>query len=289
MSDPTPMNISPQNISSTCNYKCAFAFNYPVSSCVATNAGNSLMMSYTDTTSPVLFNQSKYSITEWYIYSPSLHLFNNAKADAEIVIMHTPSAGGSPLAVCIPVSIQGTSSSASTIMNSIIDAVTKGAPSQGGSTSQGINDFTLNDFIPMKEFYSYSFNNQDFIVFGIQSAIFLSQPSLDLLRTIVQPISSIVFPSGAQLFLNSNGPIKGLGSVGNDIYIDCQPTNASEEEINEVVGTKAGSTNDLGAYFQSIVTNPIFLLILLIIGVVIFLILVHKGITSLTGGTTTPS
>ena len=26
----TPMNISPQNIAGTCNYKCAFSFDYPV-------------------------------------------------------------------------------------------------------------------------------------------------------------------------------------------------------------------------------------------------------------------
>jgi carbonic anhydrase len=281
------MNISPQNISSTCNYKCAFGFDYPVSSCSATNSGNSLMMSYTDSTSPVRFNQTKYSVTSWYIYSPSLHLFNNNKANGEIVIMHTPTAGGSPLVVCIPLSISGTSGQASTIVSEIIDAVIKGAPSQGETTNQGINDFTLNDFIPMKSFYNYSSDNQDFVVFGTEGAIFISQTDLDSLNTVIKPVDSIVYPSVSDLFLNSNGPIKGEGITSNDIYIDCQPTNSSEEEINQVVGGKADTNYDMGDYFKNLFSNPIFLGIICIIAVFIFLLLVQKGITALTGGTVT--
>uniref|UniRef100_A0A6C0B0U8 Alpha-carbonic anhydrase domain-containing protein n=1 Tax=viral metagenome TaxID=1070528 RepID=A0A6C0B0U8_9ZZZZ len=284
MSEPISMNISPQDITNTCNYKCAFAFDYPVSSCVATNSGNSLMMSYIDSTSPVIFNQTKYTITEWYVYSPSLHTFNNTKADAEIVITHTPVSGGSPLLVCIPLSLNGTSGQASTTMSEIIDAVTKGAPSQGGSTSQGITDFTMNDFIPMKEFYNYSSNGQDFIVFGIQSAIFISQANITSLNTVIQPVTSVVFPSGAALFVNSNGPIKGQGINGDNIYIDCQPTNSSEEQTNEVVNNKADTNYDMGDYFKNLFSNPIFIFLVCAIAVVIFLLLIHKGITILTGG-----
>ena len=283
MSDPTPMNISPQNISNTCNYKCAFAFDYPTSSCTATNSGNSLMMSYSDSSSPVIFNQTKYAVTDWYIYSPSLHLFNNVKADAEIVIIHTPTSGGMPLLVCIPLSLNGTSGNASNTISEIIGAVTKGAPSQGGSTNQGIDDFTLNNFIPMKEFYNYSLDSQNFIIFGIKNAIYISQPDLASLKTVIQPVDSIVFPTGAALFVNPNGPIKGQGITSNDIYIDCQPTNSSEEEINEVVGNKAETTFDMGDYFKNIFSNPFFLFFVITIAIIILLILLHKGLVMITG------
>ena len=116
----TPMNISPQNIAGTCNYKCAFSFDYPVSSCTATNAGNNITLSYTDSTSPVTFNKTKYNITSCYIYSPSLHSYNNVQADAELFIMHTPTSGGQGLMVCIPISTNGTSNAASNTIGEIM-------------------------------------------------------------------------------------------------------------------------------------------------------------------------
>ena len=280
----TPMNISPQNIAGTCNYKCAFSFDYPVSSCTATNAGNNITLSYTDSTSPVTFNKTKYNITSCYIYSPSLHSYNNVQADAELFIMHTPTSGGQGLMVCIPISTNGTSNAASNTIGEIISAMSKGAPSQGGSTNQGITDFTLNDFIPMKEFYNYSGNGSDFVAFGMQNAIYISQSNLDAMNKIITPLGAVVFPSGPSLFVNPDGPTKGAGVNGSDIYIDCQPTNASDEETNEVVSIKANTDFDAGITISSIIFNPIFLILLFAFVFVIILMLIHKGLVVLTGG-----
>jgi carbonic anhydrase len=283
---PTPMNISPQNVVGTCNYKCALSFDYPVSSCTATNSGNYVTLSFTDSTSPVMFNKNKYNLSESFIYSPSLHSYNNMQADAEICIALTPTEGGNQLYICIPISTNGTSNNASNILSEIIQAVANGAPSQGGSVSQGINDFTLNDFIPIREFYNYTSidGRTDFIAFGSQNAVYISQSNLTSLQKVIKPVDGIAFPSGPSLFLNPDGPTKGDGITSDNIYIDCQPTNSSEEETNEVVDLKANTNYDVGTTFTDILFNPIFLMFLFAFVFVIIIMLIHKGLVVLTGG-----
>jgi len=281
---PTSMNISPQNIRGTCNYKCAFSFDYPTSSCTATNYGNTILLSCTDSTSPVIFNKNKYSVWGCYLYSPSLHLYNNVQADAELCIMHTPTEGGEWLYVCIPISTNGSSNNASNTISEIVQSVANGAPSQGENVSQGIADFTLNDFIPLKEFYNYSQNGVDFVVFGSQNAIYISQTDLNSLQKVIKPVTGVTFSSGPELFLNADGPTKGTGATSDDIYIDCQPTNTSEEEINEVVGFKANVNHDFGATLYEIIFNPIFLLFAFALVFVILIVMIHKGLVVLSGG-----
>jgi carbonic anhydrase len=281
---PTTMNISSQVIAGTCNFKCAFSFNYPVSTCTATNGGNYISLSCPDSTSPVTFNNTKYQLTGCYIYSPSLHLYNNVQANAEIIIMHSPTGGGQNLLVCIPVSINGTSGTASTTLGQIITTMATGAPSQGESISQGINDFTLNEFIPMQEYYNYTSNSQDFVAFGLQGAIYISQANLTSLQQIISPVTTVIFPSASELFINYDGPTKGNGVSSDDIYIDCQPTNISEEETNEVVGTKAATNFDAGTSMRNFFNNPYVLLLLGALIFVVLIIAIQKGLTVLTGG-----
>jgi len=285
MSNQTPMNISPQNVAGNCTYKCDLTFNYPVKSCTATNGGNYLNISCSDSASPVTFNNTKYNIAACYLYSPSLQLYNNQQANGELMLMHNPASGGKTLYVCIPLATNGTSGNASNKISEIIDAVAKGAPSQGNSTNQGITDFTLNEFIPLKEFYSYETQNAYFVVFGIQNAIYISQKSLASLQKIIKPFGGTPFPSGPKLFINKKGPIKGNYSVtSNDIYIDCQPTNSSEEEKNEVVNIKANTKYDVGSSMSNILFNPIFLLLLFAFVFIILIVGINKGLKYLTGG-----
>jgi carbonic anhydrase len=280
----TPMNISPQNVAGNCTYKCNLTFNYPVKSCTATNSGNYLNISCGDSDSSVKFNNTKYNIAACYLYSPSLQLYNNQQTSGELMLMHNPIAGGKTLYVCIPLATNGTSGNASNIVSEIIDAVAKGAPSQGGSVNQGINDFTANDFIPLKEFYSYETQNAHFVAFGMQNAIYISQKNLNSLQKIIKPFGGIPFPSGPKLFVNKKGPIKGDGITSNDIYIDCQPTDSSEEETNEVVNIKANTNYDVGSSMANIFYNPIFLLILFAIVFIILLVGINRGLKYLSGG-----
>jgi carbonic anhydrase len=276
------MNISPQNVIGKCSYKCQLSFNYPVSSCAATNNGTYLTLSYMDSTASVSFNNAKYNIQACYLYSPSLQLYNNKNADGELMLVHQPISGGKTLYICIPLSTNGLSGAASNKISEIVDAVSKGAPSQGGNTSQGISDFTLNDFIPLKEFYSYSTSDEDVVSFGMQNSIYISQTTLTSLQKIITPFNGNAFPSGPSLFLNSKGPTKGTPATSDEIYIDCQPTNSSEEETNEVIDfkTKSNTVYDINTIFS----NPIFLLFLFSFIFIVLIMLIYKGLNYLSEG-----
>jgi hypothetical protein len=281
----SPMNISPQNVTGNCTYKCEYSFDYPVSNCTATNNGTYLGLSYNDSNSPVTFNNVKYNITGCELRSPSSQLYNNQRANGELFIMHSPTTGGNSLIVSIPLSFNGSSGTASNKISEIIDATSKGAPAQGGSTNQGIADFTLNDFIPIKEFYSYSSSDSDVVAFGMQNAIYISQSDLSTLQKIIKGSPSTTLISGPKLFINKKGPTKGTPAMGNDIYIDCQPTNVSEEEVNQVVNLKSGTKYDVGTSFQSVLSNPYFLLFLFSIIFIILIMGIYKGLSFITGST----
>ena len=167
-------------------------------------------------------------------------------------------------------------------MTNIFKAVSSNAPSQGTSTTQGIKDFTLNDVVPMKPYYSYTSesNSKDIIVYGIQYAISVDKTSLETLKKCIKP-NSQTFPSGSSLFSNPDGP--SSSNVGDgSIYIDCQPTNSSEEEIEMNVNIKSPVSYDVGSYMLEILNNPIFLILCSSIIFVIILMIIHKLITHFT-------
>jgi len=227
----TSMNISSSNVTGSCSFKCAFAFNYQESNGVtASNQGSGIKLniSYLASTSPVVYNDIKYNIVEAVIVSPSIHLFNGSTTDAELIIFHTPVNGsGQGLSIYIPIDTTGATSSASQILKNIIDAVSAGANASGQSTSQ-ITDFTLNDIVPMAPFYTYTDSQNNNIVYGIKNAISISSDSIQTLQKCIIFGGSI--PAGPTLFINNAGPSSSVNT--GEIYIDCQPTGSSEEEEN---------------------------------------------------------
>ena len=274
------MNISPQNISGTCKEKCNFSFNYANTSYTATNYGQYIYLSNSDTSTPVTFNNNKYSQHSFRLMNSSIQKYNGKNANAEIIINHSSSTTGAYLGLIIPLSTNGISGNSSNIISQIINAVSTGAPSQGGSTSQGIPEINLNDFIPMKEFYTYSTSVSETITFGIQNAIYISQNDLTTLQKITKPTTEQV-PTGPLLYVNSKGPTKGNAIDGSDIYIDCQPTDSSEEETSISI-KKPQVSFDIGNFFNS----PIFIFMLLPFIFVIIIMLIHKFLTYLSGGET---
>ena len=86
-----PINISPQNVYGKCDLKCVYNFKYKESSLTVKNNGVNISLTYDNSNvPPVLYNQEKYNVSQIMIFSPSLHLFNNNKVEAEIIIEHTP-------------------------------------------------------------------------------------------------------------------------------------------------------------------------------------------------------
>ena len=228
MTTNTSINISKSNIYGNCDLKCAYNFKYPETNLTATN--QSVMIGFTFDTSnesPVLYNQQKYSVDTMMLVSPSIHIFNGATTNAELVITHTPVLGGNQLAVCIPISQSSDLSTASNLITDLIQNVANNAPASNETTTINTSNFTLNSIVPKQPFYSYtgSTDNTDYIVYDILDAINLSNTTLTSLSQIIQPYP---LPTpGGNLFYNKLGP--NQTAVGEGLYISCQPTGSSEE------------------------------------------------------------
>jgi carbonic anhydrase len=269
------INISSQNIAGDCNLKCAYSYDYHNSSTTARNEGFSISLSYDKANiSPVIYNTNKYEVASIIIYSPSVHLFNGTQTNAEIIISHRPVISGPPLWVGIPIIASSDSTSASTLLTQIITAISTNAPAQGESTNLNISNFNLNNFIPAKKpLYSYSQGPINWIVFGKENAIGLSQDSLNTLAKVIKPLTGVQAPAGPLVFYNASGATKGLSGSGDQIYIDCQPVTTSDEQI-DVTTSKSPVTFDLN--------NPTTLLILqILISCILFFLLlfgIHYGL-----------
>ena len=266
----TPINISPKNVHGKCDLKCVYNFKYKESNLTVKNNGINISMTGDNSNvPPVLYNQVKYNVSQIILFSPSLHLFNENKVDAEIIIEHTPETGGQNLFICIPIIKSGDSTTASSLLSQVIAGVAANAPASNETTNLNISDFTLNQIVPKSPFFSYSgtYNNSisDFIVFGKNYAIPLNEKVLTALGSIIKPFPLPML--GDNLFFNAKGP-NSSGSVGDGIYISCQPTGSSEEEI-DITNTKSSSSYDMG----NLIDNSTFKLIIkLFVGCILFIV-----------------
>jgi len=265
------INISPRNIKGKCDLKCSYAFKYSESNSTAKNNGVMINLTY-DSTSvpPVIYNTEKYTVGSISIVSPSIHIFNGSTKPAEIIITHNPVKGGNELNVCIPFTSSSESSNASQIITDVIKKVASNAPRQGDSTNLNIASFNLQNIIPRKPYFAYSQGKTDYIVFGDLEAIPLSSSILSTLQKIIKPFS--INTPGGDLFYNSKGPSSGV-SIGEGIYISCQPTGSSEEQLAvEYDKTPSSTTID----FSNILNSPIFkIIILIIVGCLLFIIIFY--------------
>jgi hypothetical protein len=266
MSTPN-INITAQNIQGSCDLKCAYNFTYTETNLTATNEGVMISLTPDNTSiSPVTYNTQKYNVNKITIVSPSIHIFNGATTNSEIIIEHSPVMGGNLLSVAIPIVSSGETTNATNFINDIIQGVATNAPAQSETTTLNIDGFTLQQIVPNKPFYSYTNETTDWIVFGIAFAIPLSSSTLATLSQIIQP-----FPlptQGESLFFNKSGPNSSDTGSG-DIYISCNPTGSSEEET-PVEYTKNTPSYDL----YNMLSSPIFKTVLQVIIVSIIFIIV---------------
>ena len=280
------IDISSKNVSGKCDLKCAYNFNYSESNSTAKNKEVMINLTYDNTSiSPVLYNNQKYNVSQIFITSPSVHLFDNAYVDAEIYVEHIPINGGPNLYVGVPIISSSESSTASNLITQIIDSVSTNAPSNGDSTNLNINGFTLQDIIPVKPFYAYSEkNNNEWIVYDIKDAIPLNSNTLSKLKQIIKP-----FPlpmQGNELFINKAGP--NITDIGDGIYISCKPTGSSEEETAVVYDTN--SSSNTSSFWDNSVTKLIIqILVGCLLFIVIFYLIYYFYNFIITGSTKMPS
>ena len=277
MSCPTataPIDISLSNITGKCDYKCSFSFQYSNSSCVATNRGDYLSLSYDKSSSPpVLYNNAGYNVEEIRIYTPSLHSYNNSKMDGELIIVHTSNTGANPLLVCIPIKSNNNSSISALLFKTIVETVANSAPADGESTTVALNRFNLNAIVPKKPYFSYSATEPyqpcstpvEYIVYApLNAALDMMPETLTKFQSIIQS-NPYDIKTGPNLFYNEKGPSVG-GADGGEIYIDCQPVDSSDEQVEVVTDTSSSIS------FQDWLNNPA---VKLVLGSLLFIVILY--------------
>jgi carbonic anhydrase len=105
------------------------------------------------------YTAGTYVPTEIRIYRPSLHTYNGAPADAELLIVHSAvqqNRGSDGLIVSVPISIGGGSGTSG--LDAVIQAAnTLNARTVALTPSAAISqDVNANDFIPSKKYYVYN-------------------------------------------------------------------------------------------------------------------------------------
>ena len=241
--------------SSPCVQKCLYWYNYSASSCVVTNEGDRLSIKY-DGGGDVTFNTASYSPTFMFLFKPSIHKFNGAQAEAEVVIQHAAkSAANTGLLVCIPLASSGAPSNASALLEDIIAH----SPSETNvAESVSISDFSLNHIIPAAPYYTYSGPlpydvcatgaTYQYVVFhpSRAGAIAMTKTSIDALGALIN-LSFVGAYKGPGVFFNETGTSKNGFSGEDQIYIQCQPAGESGEEVvyKEITGLKEGGNVQL--------------------------------------------
>jgi carbonic anhydrase len=276
------INISRDNVKGKCDLKCSYNFKYSESTTTAKNNGEMISLTYDNSSATqVLYNNKKYTVTSIYITSPSIHTFNGSTTDAEICIEHTPINGGPLFSVGIPIKSSGDATPASTLLTEIISACSTSVPTKGNSASLNIDGFSLDKIVPSKPFFSYnsSTDNMQWIVYGIVDAIPLNSSTLATLGQIITPFPLTM--SGESLFYNSTGP--NSVSIGEGIYIKCNPTGSSDEEVS-IDYAKNPTSSGLNDLFSGSAISIILQSIVLIIIVILFFYLIKYIYGRIKGG-----
>jgi len=231
-----------------CSLKCLLHYKYGDSSCFVQNFNTALLMKY-DGKSDVVYNNMNYTPVAVYILKPSIHTFSGKPADAEVLIIHQNNQGG--FYICVPITIGNRLTKGSYLLKDIIAA----APSIGKSASLNIPDFNANYLIPSSRYFTYQGPDLNqtactgrqiqYVVFHPRyGSISIERDTFKILDALVQP--SYIPVSKGTVFVNMKGTTSNGFAGDGQIYIDCQPTGESEEEVVfKDVGTIPTIPNDI--------------------------------------------
>jgi carbonic anhydrase len=278
-----PIDISP-NASVACSNRCEFKFNYSQSDCAASAKTNYLSLSYKKGKQSN-FNKTDYSVDEIRIYRGPIHSYGSNSegtaqtADAELIIIHKSNTKNKILYVCIPIIESNLDTVPSEKLKYLVTNIQ-------GTQSINIKDFyNLNDFVSKTaSFYTYSASSflncaqpADYIVYHPNNHSIPILPSIyDILKNVInknvvyKPITNFNSTKITKpvLYFNSKGSGSGGKIEDDQIYIDCQPVNKSEEKVtvNKEMIKKNITFSSLqqNQYFQLIFGFLIFIIILYI-------------------------
>ena len=240
-----PVNIV-NNPNAICDLKCDYGFKYPLQPSLKLVHAKDYLSLKTEpaNTPPVVYNANKYDVSEMRLYQPSLHTYNGKKAEAELIIIHNGVATQGTLLVCVPITSGWSSGNpdSSTIFDKIISEVAKTANSISTETAVNIPTFSIDKFIPLKPYYSYTgtlpyspCNSEcDYVVFSKEhdATLAISAKAYATLRKLITNNGYSTMKNRNGVFYNKTGPssLSG-GSTKGDIFMECLPTGSEGESL----------------------------------------------------------
>jgi hypothetical protein len=218
-----------------------------------------------------------YKVEHIQIHQPSLHRYDGALADAELLAYHS-SADGRNLIVSIPINLgNGAGKQSSDIMNTILQNLPSRSAS-GGKYISDVNNFSLGNLIPKEGFFTYVgkhllpqhtgvynyivYHKKDAILVFRDSLASLTDTSRDTAISKTGPISENTMPRN-MYYYNKRGANNAKGA--GDIYIKCNPTGEDgtvlyqQSANNGELGSLAElDLNKFGLNWETILQNDIF-------------------------------
>ena len=227
-------NIETDKKYESCIEKCSYNFKYPKTYLKIMNMDTYLLMKFLDPLdeklTKVTYNNADYKIRGIFLLWPSMHNFNGKKVDGELIVQHISNTG-KILWVCVP--IKKSEYSSTQALSNILDESSKLANKSNMEFSYQNDDFSLQDLIPQKPFYSYTLNSVEdvaFIVFDPINAINIdSKKFTDIFQKIIKENKGS-FPTTDLIYYNEKGP--NLDKLNDGIYISCNPTGESENLVD---------------------------------------------------------
>ena len=263
-----------------CSSTCNFSYQYNTSTCNVFHKGTHLRIPYDSGSGglyPARYNGVDYKVEHIHIHQPSLHRYDGALADAELLAYHS-SADGRNLIVSIPINLgNGAGKQSSDIMNTILQNLPSRSAS-GGKYISDVNNFNLGNLIPKEGFFTYVGRHllpqhtgvYNYIVYHKKDAILVFRDSLASLNDTSRdtsisktgPISENTMPRN-MYYYNKRGANNAKGA--GDIYIKCNPTGEDgtvlyqQSSNNGELGSLAElDLNKFGLNWETILQNDIF-------------------------------
>lgn len=240
----------------SCMSTCRFSFQYNTSTCNVFHKETHLSIPYDSGSGlyPAKYNGVDYKVEHIHIYQPSLHRYDGALADAELLAYHS-SADGRNLIVSIPINVgNGAGNQSSEIMNTILQNLPSRSRN-GGKYISDVNNFNLGNLIPKEGFFTYVGRHllpqytgvYNYIVYHKKDAILVFRDSLASLNDInrdtsikpLEPLNENKMPKN-MYYYNKHGA--NNVKSGGDIYIKCNPTG----EDGTVLYQQSANSGELG-------------------------------------------
>ena len=270
-----------------CTTGCELSFDFKETNLTVQNRQNIYLFGVDPVmTPPVVYNNEKYTpFMSAVLYdassNPSISYDTVLPAAVFLLILQS---GRKFLSMVIPIVESSTNqTSASVMLTKVLNDSFRIASSPNSDGKISFYDFSFQSIFPTNSpFFVINDTNSSTNVF-FKNPINIEKSVLDNLKKIIKPSNGFGISTNSKVYYNETGAGSNALIKDEEIYIDCQPVNSSEEKIEYV--TKNPFKNDRSTMLNDPTTYLILQMILSCIVFVVIYFILSKGFKFMTTGT----